>query len=122
MDNNGRRLDRIVKRAVDVVVAGVTLLLLLPLLVVLTLAVKLDSRGPVFHRGWRAGRQGREFRLVRLRTMRAGAHRHGPPLTTSDDPRVTRVGRWLRAARELAEEHLEAGRVAGRLLADLGLA
>jgi FlaA1/EpsC-like NDP-sugar epimerase/lipopolysaccharide/colanic/teichoic acid biosynthesis glycosyltransferase len=87
------------KRAFDLVVAVAGLVLLAPLLALLGLLVKLESPGPVFHRGWRAGRDGREFRVFRLRTMVRDAHRHGPPVTTLDDPRITALGRRLRAWR-----------------------
>jgi FlaA1/EpsC-like NDP-sugar epimerase len=87
------------KRAFDLTVAVVGLVLLAPLLAVLGLLVKLESPGPVFHRGWRAGRGGKEFRVFRLRTMVRDAHRHGPLVTTLHDPRITPLGRRLRAWR-----------------------
>lgn len=85
------------KRLFDVVVSAVCLVVLTPLLLVLALAIKLDSPGPVFYRGWRAGMGNREFRLIRFRTMVRGAHKQGPPITQLGDPRVTRFGRWLRS-------------------------
>ncbi len=91
--------DLMAKRAFDLGVAILALVLLAPLLALLGLLVRLESPGPVFHRGWRAGRGGREFRVLRLRTMVRGAHRQGPPITTLHDPRITRLGRWLRAWR-----------------------
>lgn len=71
------------------------LVLLAPLLAAIALAVKVDSPGPVFFRQERVGRHFRRFRLLKFRTMVAGAE-GGPALTAGDDPRVTRAGRLLR--------------------------
>lgn len=84
------------KRAVDILLSSVALLLLAPLFLVVALLIKLDSPGPVFYRGLRVGRYGRPFRMYKFRTMVANAERIGPSSTAADDPRITRVGRWLR--------------------------
>lgn len=84
------------KRAVDILVAAVGLLLLSPLLLLLGLIIKLDSSGPVFFRQERVGRGGRNFRIFKFRTMVQGAYNMGSRLTTKRDPRVTRVGQILR--------------------------
>src|SRR5919108_3201581 len=84
-------------RALDIVLAGVGLVLAAPLLLIAAVAIKLDSRGPVIYRQDRAGKNGRQFQVYKLRTMRPGADPVGvgtPVL--EDDPRVTRVGRFLR--------------------------
>src|SRR5271155_200760 len=85
------------KRAFDAVISSLGLLALSPLLVVISIAVKLDSAGPVFYRGWRAGHHGKPFRIFKFRTMCADAERVGSSSTGHNDPRITRVGRWLRA-------------------------
>jgi exopolysaccharide biosynthesis polyprenyl glycosylphosphotransferase len=100
------RSSRAVKRAMDLLIATGSLILLAPLLGVLALAVKLDSRGPVLFAQERVGRRGRRFRLFKLRTMTVDAEERRSELIaqSSDpdwlklehDPRVTRVGRWLR--------------------------
>jgi FlaA1/EpsC-like NDP-sugar epimerase/lipopolysaccharide/colanic/teichoic acid biosynthesis glycosyltransferase len=84
------------KRAFDLVVAGVGLILLSPLLLVGAVLILLDSGPPVIHQGWRTGRDGQEFALYRLRTMVRGARRRGPGVTVRNDPRITRAGSWLR--------------------------
>jgi len=95
------------KRVLDVTVASLGLLLFAPFLPLLALAIKLDSPGPVFFRQWRCGLRGRRFVLYKLRTMveDAEAQREklmhlnvmdGPAFKVPHDPRVTRVGRWLR--------------------------
>ncbi|MEX0874315.1 MAG: sugar transferase [Actinomycetota bacterium] len=83
------------KRAFDLTASLVGLALSSPLLVLAALAIKLTSTGPVLHRADRVGRNGRLFTLYKFRSMRPDAHR-GPSLTTSGDPRVTRVGALLR--------------------------
>jgi lipopolysaccharide/colanic/teichoic acid biosynthesis glycosyltransferase len=84
------------KRAFDVGVTLVALLLLGPVLLVIALAVKLDSPGPVLYRQQRVTRGGRLFWLYKFRTMVVGADRLAPNVSASGDPRVTRVGRFLR--------------------------
>jgi lipopolysaccharide/colanic/teichoic acid biosynthesis glycosyltransferase len=80
-------------------VAALTLVLLAPLLLAVALAIKLDSRGPVLFRQERVGRHGKAFRIHKFRTMVEGAHRQGALITVGADPRITRVGAWLRATK-----------------------
>ena len=84
------------KRAFDLGVAFLVLLTLSPLILIIALVIKLDSAGPVFYRGYRAGKQGRPFRMWKFRTMVVDADRLGGPSTSADDSRLTRVGRFLR--------------------------
>ncbi len=84
------------KRAVDLVVAGVLLVVLAPLLVALALAVRLDSPGPALFRQRRVGRASREFTILKFRTMRVGTPDLASHLMGPGSDRVTRVGRWLR--------------------------
>ena len=86
-----------IKRIFDLCAAGLGLLLLSPLLLVIALWIKLDSPGPVFFRQERVGRHGVPFRIHKFRSMRSGVP--GLPLTVGSDPRITRVGTWLRAKR-----------------------
>jgi len=85
------------KRALDVAFVAATLVFVAPLALVVAVVVKLSSRGPTFFAAERVGRGGRRFRMWKFRTMRADAA--GPRVTTAADPRVTAVGRALRAAR-----------------------
>ena len=95
------------KRVFDVVLSGVALTLLLPVIAVCAVVIRLDSPGPAFFRQARVGRDGTQFGIVKLRTMRMNAehevadllHRNeaaGPLFKIKDDPRVTRVGTFLR--------------------------
>lgn len=87
------------KRCFDLVCAGLGLVLLAPLLAGIALWIKFDSRGPVFFRQQRVGRGGVPFRIHKFRTMAADAPERGPELTVGVDPRITRAGRVLRAAK-----------------------
>lgn len=84
------------KRGFDVVVAGVGLIVLSPVLAVIALTTKANSKGPVFYRGRRVGLGGRRFDILKFRTMVANAEKIGGSSTPEDDPRVTSVGRMLR--------------------------
>jgi len=84
------------KRLFDWVISGLALLALSPVLLVIALAVKVDSPGPVFFRQQRVGRFGRPFLIHKFRTMVTDAEARGMQITVGADPRVTRVGRVLR--------------------------
>ncbi len=84
------------KRIFDLFFAALGCVLLAPIFFVIAVCIKLDSRGPVFYRGVRIGRHGRPFRIFKFRTMRPDAEQVGSTSTGQDDPRITRVGRWLR--------------------------
>ena len=84
-------------RVPDAVAAGVGLALASPVLAVAAVAVKLDDGGPVFYRQHRVGLDGREFELLKLRTMEVGAEHRGAGFAVDEgDPRITRAGRLLR--------------------------
>lgn len=83
-------------RIFDGLAALLGLLVLLPFLAVLAVLVKLQDGGPVFYRQERVGRGGRPFRIWKFRTMVVDADRVGKPLTVGADPRVTRIGAFLR--------------------------
>jgi lipopolysaccharide/colanic/teichoic acid biosynthesis glycosyltransferase len=86
-----------VNRALDVVGASLGLAVTSPALAVAALAIKLGDGGPVFYRQRRVGRDGREFELLKLRTMVVGAEHQGAGWAVNrGDPRITRVGRTLR--------------------------
>jgi lipopolysaccharide/colanic/teichoic acid biosynthesis glycosyltransferase len=84
-------------RAADLIIAAIGLALVSPLLALAAVAIRLESRGPVFYRQRRVGKGGEVFEMFKLRTMRRGADPIGVgTAVTADDPRVTRVGRLLR--------------------------
>ena len=88
-----------IKRLSDVVVSALALVVLAPVYAAIAVAVKLDSPGPVFYRQQRVGRFKRPFDIIKLRTMRTDAEADGPQLSSPDDPRITRTGRFLRKYR-----------------------
>jgi lipopolysaccharide/colanic/teichoic acid biosynthesis glycosyltransferase len=87
------------KRLLDVGAALTGLLILLPVLAIVSLAIVWDSRGPVLYASPRVGRGGRLFSMWKFRSMRVGADRSGPLITAAGDPRITRVGRFLRSTK-----------------------
>jgi lipopolysaccharide/colanic/teichoic acid biosynthesis glycosyltransferase len=93
----GGRGGDALNRAVDIALAGTGLVLASPLLALAAAAVKLDDGGPVLYRQTRVGRDGRDFELLKLRTMVVGAERIGAgAAVNAGDPRITRAGRTLR--------------------------
>ena len=84
------------KRLFDLLSALVGLLLLSPLFLVVAILIKLDSRGPVFFRQGRMGKAFRPFLILKFRTMVRDAPNKGGPITFGEDPRITRIGRFLR--------------------------
>jgi lipopolysaccharide/colanic/teichoic acid biosynthesis glycosyltransferase len=86
----------VIKRAFDILASAVGLLLFSPVLVAVALYVKLDSAGPVFYRGERAGRNNRPFAIFKFRSMVTNADKIGGSSTSGEDPRVTRSGRFIR--------------------------
>lgn len=87
------------KRLFDILASLVLLVLLSPVFLVLAIAIKLDSRGPVFYRQVRVTQYGREFRIFKFRTMVQNADRIGSQVTVSGDSRITRVGKVIRSCR-----------------------
>jgi lipopolysaccharide/colanic/teichoic acid biosynthesis glycosyltransferase len=80
----------------DVVIALVALLICSPLIGAIAFLVGITQGRPILFRQWRVGRNGREFQLLKFRTMSTAAAENGPGLTRSGDARVTQLGRWLR--------------------------
>jgi lipopolysaccharide/colanic/teichoic acid biosynthesis glycosyltransferase len=92
--------QRTIKRFIDIVLSLLALFLFSPLFLVITLAIKLDSKGPVLFRQTRVGKDGKPFTCYKFRTMYVNApdirNPDGSTFNAEDDPRVTRVGRFLR--------------------------
>ena len=100
-----RKPQLAMKRAMDVVISGGALLVLWPALVLVALAIKIDDPGPVFYRQVRVGKDGKEFRIFKFRTMIVDADKKGLQITVGKDNRITRMGRFLRKTKldELAQ-------------------
>jgi lipopolysaccharide/colanic/teichoic acid biosynthesis glycosyltransferase len=90
-------IDAFLTRALDLVIAGAAALLGAPVLVAIAIAIRLESRGPIILRQTRVGLDGQDFELLKFRTMVPDAHLLGTGwLIAEKDPRITRVGRFLR--------------------------
>ena len=89
-------IEQFVKRCIDLVGAALVLLLLAPLMLLAALLIKLDSRGPLLFLQTRNGFNNRTFQIMKFRTMHVLENSAAIRQATRDDPRVTRVGRWLR--------------------------
>ncbi len=88
------------KRLMDIVVAILILLVSLPVLILASIAIKLDSRGPIFYKQIRCGLNGKPFKILKFRSMRQDAEKStGPVWSQKNDPRITRTGRFIRKVR-----------------------
>ncbi len=97
---SGFRHSKVSKRCFDIVFALLLLILAAPLLLLIAIAIKLDSAGPALFRQVRVGLNGKTFVVYKFRSMRQDAECHGGPVWAAVcDPRVTRIGRWLRKFR-----------------------
>ena len=94
-----KRCALILKRIFDIGVAAFMLVILLPVLVLISVAIKIDSKGPVFFIQTRITQYGKQFRIVKFRTMVNNAEKKGTQVTTWGDNRITRIGRVLRKTR-----------------------
>jgi lipopolysaccharide/colanic/teichoic acid biosynthesis glycosyltransferase len=90
------KLDDAVKRGFDFTAAALGVILLTPVLVVIAVAILLESRGPIIYRGTRTGRYGNPFKILKFRTMVPNAELLGGTTTGKEDPRLTRIGKHLR--------------------------
>ena len=94
-----RQVSLFFKRVFDIVISALMLLVLSPVFLILAIAIKLDSPGPVFYRQVRVTQYGREFRIFKFRSMVSGADKQGSLVTVSGDSRVTKVGAFIRKFR-----------------------
>ncbi|MBU0507190.1 MAG: sugar transferase [bacterium] len=85
-----------VKRIFDLVLSSFGLIIMSPFILLFALAIKIDSKGPVFYRGVRVGRGGKSFRIYKFRSMVADAEKSGVSSTSGQDMRVTRMGNLIR--------------------------
>ncbi|QIQ86225.1 TIGR03013 family XrtA/PEP-CTERM system glycosyltransferase [Erythrobacter sp.] len=97
--SGGRMFSSAVKRVFDIVASSLLLLATFPIIALFALLVKLDSKGPAFFRQERVGLYGQTFRIVKLRSMRTDAEKDGAKWAEENDPRITRLGRFIRKVR-----------------------
>ena len=91
-----KKLQLILKRGFDIIFSLLGLIVLFPAFLVIATAIKLDSTGPVFFRQVRVGKNGKEFKILKFRTMVVDAEKKGLQITVDKDSRITKVGRFLR--------------------------
>ena len=91
--------QRVVKRAMDFILSLIAVIILIPFYIFSALAVKLSSPGPVFFLQERVGKNGKSFKIIKFRTMVMNAEKNGPQLSSKDDPRITKVGKFMRKTR-----------------------
>lgn len=92
--------QRVLKRTVDIMLSGIAFILALPVMALVALAVKLEDGGPALYSQVRVGRFGRNYKVYKFRSMRVDAEKYsGPQLATDHDPRITKVGGFIRATR-----------------------
>ena len=90
---------RFFKRLLDILFSGIVLLITMPIMLILALCVKFSSRGPIFFRQVRLGKGGKEFMMLKFRSMIVGAEKIGSGVYSGkNDPRVTKIGKFLRAS------------------------
>ena len=94
-----KKLNLILKRIFDIVCSLILLILISPILLVLAIAIKIDSKGPVFYKQKRITTYGREFKIFKFRTMVVDADKKGTLVTLKNDSRITRVGNKIRKCR-----------------------
>lgn len=97
--SSGRAISSVAKRLFDISASTLLLALTAPVIVIFALLVKLDSKGPAFFRQRRVGLFGESFDVIKLRSMRTDAEAGGAQWASKDDPRVTRVGKFIRKVR-----------------------
>lgn len=96
---NKKRFSLFFKRLFDIIVSFLMLILISPVYLILAIAIKIDSKGPVFYRQTRITSYGKEFKIHKFRTMVDNADKKGTLITLSEDDRVTRVGKLIRNIR-----------------------
>lgn len=91
--------QRTFKRFFDIVASAIALILLTPLFIVLAILVKASSPGPILFKQDRIGKNGKTFKIIKFRTMFIDSEKNGPQLSSSNDPRITSIGRFMRKSR-----------------------
>jgi lipopolysaccharide/colanic/teichoic acid biosynthesis glycosyltransferase len=86
----------VIKRALDIAVAAIGMIVLLPIMLIVAISIKCDSRGAVFFKQRRIGKNFRAFLIYKFRTMKENSELSGPVITVGDDSRITLIGRFLR--------------------------
>lgn len=93
------RFQLTIKRIADIVISSVLIMLIWPIFLIIAIAIKIDSPGPVFYRQLRVGQYGKLFRIFKFRSMVSDADKNGSLVTVQEDKRITKVGKFIRKYR-----------------------
>lgn len=96
---NSKKINLILKRIFDVLVSLILLIILSPVFLIIAIAIKIDSKGPIFYKQERVTQYGRIFKIFKFRTMVQNADKIGSLVTIGEDPRITKVGKMIRKCR-----------------------
>lgn len=96
---NSKKITLFLKRLFDIIFSTILLIVLSPILIILAIAIKIDSKGPIFYRQERITQYGKIFKIFKFRTMIFNADKIGALVTTKNDSRITRVGNIIRKCR-----------------------
>ena len=107
IENNKSKLYEVIKRLMDIMLSAIGLIILSPILLVVAILIKIDSKGPIFFKQKRVGLNGREFDIYKFRSMVVNAEElkeklekqnemSGPMFKIADDPRITKIGKFIR--------------------------
>lgn len=96
---NSKKITLFLKRLFDIIFSTILLIVLSPILIILAIAIKIDSKGPIFYRQERITQYGKPFKIFKFRTMIFNADKIGALVTTKNDSRITRVGNIIRKCR-----------------------
>lgn len=96
---NSKKINLILKRISDILLSTILLIILSPLFLIIAIAIKIDSKGPIFYKQERVTQYGRIFKIFKFRTMIQDADKKGSLVTIGEDPRITRVGKMIRKCR-----------------------
>ncbi len=92
--------EKKIKRIMDIIISIIILIISLPIVIATSIAIKSESKGAIFYKQERSGLNGRTFKIIKFRSMRSDAEKlSGPVWSTKDDPRITRVGKFIRKVR-----------------------
>ena len=91
--------QRTFKRLIDIIASSIALIILIPVFIVLAILVKMSSPGSIFFTQKRIGKNGIPFNIIKFRTMYQNSEKNGPQLSSSNDPRITKIGRFMRKSR-----------------------
>lgn len=94
-----KKISLLIKRLFDIIVSLILLIILSPIFIILSVAIKIDSKGPIFYRQERITQYGRKFRIFKFRTMVQDADKKGSLVTIGNDTRITKIGNKIRKSR-----------------------